>query len=392
MSDGTAGKLVVTGMGCVTPAGVGVAPLMAAWRGGVSHVRTVRRFDTSRLAVHLGGEMPDLGGGGLRGAASLRVALDEALGAAAPPPGSRALVIVATTKGFLERGRDVADRSPAIDASLPARWLAADLRSAHGFGPGAGAMTISTACTSGTAALAAAAIRGARPEGCGPVSEHFDVVVVAGIDLLSDFVYSGFAALGATDPAPCRPFDVRRAGMSPAEAAGVIILERETHAARRGARVLGRLLGWGLANDAAHPTAPDRDGRGLASAATTALATAGIAPGDLGHVHAHGTGTRPNDAMECRALESTLGGAAVPVTTLKGTIGHTFGASGVVETIASVAAVAAGVVPPITNCSEPEPSLAFARAPCALRSATFLKLGAGFGGFNAAVVISGVPR
>jgi 3-oxoacyl-[acyl-carrier-protein] synthase II len=378
-------SLAVTGYGCVTPLGTGVAALFDGWRRGRCAILPIRRFDTSELSVHLGGEMPGvLGTDELRGPQHLRTALDEAMDACDLPAGARVLVVVATTKGFLENGLAVETRHEAHDAGLPARFVADELRSRRGVLPVA-ALTVSTACSSGVTALAIA---------LGEMERHDapDAVVCAGVDLLSDFVFRGFAALRAVDSAPCRPFDAGRAGMSPAEAAAVIVLELEHRARARGAPVLARVLGTGLANDATHPTAPDRSGEGMARAIRTALDAARVSAHELGHVHAHGTATIFNDAMESRALEAALGDAVsrIPVTALKGCIGHTFGPAGLVEVIASIEAVRAGVLPAVTGLARAEPGLDLAMAPRRLDSAYFLKTSAGFGGFDAAVVAEGV--
>ena len=377
--------LAMTGYGCVTPLGAGVSALSRGWRERRCAIRPITRFDTSLLLVHLGGEMPGgAAGSGPRGPFHLRAALDEAMAASGLPAGSRVLVIVATAKGFLESGRQVEDRHPAHDVAWPARLVADELRSRYAMDP-LPPITVSTACAGGVTALAVAL---AEMQGPDPP----DAVVCAGVDLLSDFVYRGFAALAAVDAAPCRPFDVDRAGMSASEAAAVIVMEPEDRARERGATLRGRLLGAGLANDATHPTAPTRDGAGLARAITAALASAHVAAEDLGHVHAHGTATVFNDAMEIRALEASLGPAAVriPVSTLKGNIGHTFGPAGLVEVIASVEAVRAGVLPPVTGLVRPEGRLDVLTDARRLASPWFLKTSVGFGGFTAAVVAEGV--
>lgn len=382
----------MTGCGCVTAAGAGVGALFGAWLAGGRAIRPVRRFDTSMLAVHVGGEMPDPAPGHAhRGAAHLDVALDEALAASGLPSGACVATVVATTKGFLDSGRTVAERGEAHGVGLPARWLAARVADRVGArrpdsGWFADPVTVSTACASGTSALALVAAAAPMIS-----RQGIDAVIVAGVDLLSDFVFRGFAALHAMDSAPCRPFDRGRAGMTASEAAAVIVLEPESRARDRGANVLATLLGGGITNDAAHPTAPSRDGAGLARAIDCALRRAEVVAADLGHVHAHGTATVFNDAMEVRAFGTALGDAAalVPVTTLKGTVGHAFGAAGVVETIASIEAVRRGVVPGIAGLDDPEPGLRLLRAPADLRSPVFLKVNAGFGGFDAAVVVAG---
>jgi 3-oxoacyl-[acyl-carrier-protein] synthase II len=375
--------LVVTGTGCVTPFGVGVDALLRGWRDGACALRPVTRFATDALPVACGGEMPAprvAHDGGGRGAAHLDEALEEALRGSRLADVSRPLVLVSTTKGFLESGASVAAGAEEADPGLPARMLAVRF-------PGATVATISTACAGGTAALVLALAHAASLRS----GEH-DAIVVAGIDLLSDFVFAGFAALAAVDPLPCRPFDRSRAGLSPAEAAGVIVVETLGRVRARGAAPLGRLLGGGLASDAGHPTAPDPEGAGLASAMEAALRRAEIDPDAVGHVNAHGTGTVRNDAMEVRALERVFGARAprLPVTTLKAGIGHSFGAAGVVEFVASLAALRAGVLPGIAGLRDPVPGVGVAPGPRDPDGPVFLKAGAGFGGFNAALVAEGV--
>ena len=379
--------LAVTGYGCVTPLGAGVPALIGGWSERRCAIRPIRRFGTSELRVHFGGEIPDSeseAASDPRGPRHLRAALDEAMAASGLPPGSRVLVLVATTKGFLESGRQLDDAHPAQDVGWPARFVADELRTRFALDP-LPPLTVSTACASGVTALAVA-----LAEMAGPGAP--DAVVCAGVDLLSDFVYRGFAALAAVDPAACRPFDVDRAGLSASEAAAVIVLEPEGRARRRGAAVRGRLLGAGLANDATHPTAPNREGAGLVRAIAGALAAARIDADELGHVHAHGTATVFNDAMEIRALRAALGPAAerIAVSTLKGNIGHTFGPAGLVEVIASIEAVRLGVLPPVTGLVRPESGIDVLTDARRLAGPSFLKTSAGFGGFAGAVVAQGV--
>jgi len=352
-------SLVVTGYGCVTSLGRGPKGLYDGWREGRRGIATIRKFDTTGMECRIGGEMPGRESG------------PRYLELCGLPEGLNPDLIVATTKGFLGSGAEVESNSVTLDAGLPARWLKERIKARS-------ATTVSTACASGTAALALAWSR----------RETSDVIVVAGIDLLSDFVFRGFAALRAMDAKPCRPFDSTRAGMTAAEAAAVMVLESEASAKRRGAKILGRLLGGGLGCDATHPTAPDREGRGMATAIAGALSTSHSTFEDLGHVHAHGTGTVFNDAMELKALGDA--GRRTPLTTVKGNVGHAFGASGLVEAIASLEAVRHGFLPPVAGLTSPLdgwPALVEGRP---LENPRFLKISAGFGGFNAAVVMEGV--
>jgi 3-oxoacyl-[acyl-carrier-protein] synthase II len=378
----TAGDLAVTGTGSVTPLGRGMGELLAGWNRGARAIGPIRRFSTARLPVHLGAEMPDPPEpwpAGLRGAAHLDAAVEEALSQSGLPASSRTLVLVATTKGFLESGTGLEAEGGAADPGTPARRIGARFRESE-------CVTVSTACAGGTAALVLALARATELR-----RGTFDAILVAGVDLLSEFVYRGFAALSAVDPAPCRPFDESRAGMSPAEAAAAVVLETVGRARERGGVPLARLLGGALSSDAGHPTAPDPEGGGLASAIRAAMARAGAETADLGHIHAHGTGTILNDAMEVRALRGALGSGTseVPLTTLKGSIGHPFGAAGVVEFAASLAALRAGALPGIAGLEAPIGAIDASARPRPVRGGVFLKVGAGFGGFNAALVAEG---
>jgi 3-oxoacyl-[acyl-carrier-protein] synthase II len=241
--------------------------------------------------------------------------------------------------------------------------------------------TAQLACASGTHAIALAAdwVRSGRA----------DVVLAGGTDLLCRFVVAGFNALRAT-ASVARPFDRDRHGLVLGEGAAVVVVEEAGHAARRGARVRGRLLGVGAAADAVHMTAPDRDGGGAARAIAAALADAGIAPASVDFVSAHGTGTPYNDAMEAVALERVFGRRRVPVNSIKGAIGHTLGAAGAFEAVLCLETLARGVVVPTAGLVDVDPVCAMldlvhgsARS---LPVAVAVSTSSGFAGANAALV------
>jgi len=195
-----------------------------------------------------------------------------------------------------------------------------------------------------------------------------------------------------------RPFDRRRDGFVLGEGAGVLLLEAEHVARRRGARVLGWLAGYGATADAHHLTAPGPAGEGSARAIGLALADAGWEPRQVDYVNAHGSSTELNDRSETAALKTALGpsAATVPVSSTKSATGHLLGASGAVEAIATVLALAAGVAPPTLGYAEPEEGLDLdyvpdsprplrsnGRAPRAISNSF------GFGGHNAVLCIEG---
>jgi 3-oxoacyl-[acyl-carrier-protein] synthase II len=238
---------------------------------------------------------------------------------------------------------------------------------------------VSTACTSGLVALVDAA--------CAMLDGEAQEMVVCGIDAASEFVRQGFGALKAISPAGvCRPFDRERDGLMLGTWAAACRLAR-------GGRGRVTLRGWSLAGDATHMTAPDREGRGLVRAMEGALAHAGLGAGEIDVVVAHGTGTRYNDAMEAVAFGQVFGGLKQKpaITAVKGVIRHTLGASGLIEAILAARIIEAQTVPAIVGLREAEQDgLDFVTRTRAMRVRHVMKVASGFGGLNAAVILSGV--
>jgi 3-oxoacyl-[acyl-carrier-protein] synthase II len=158
--------------------------------------------------------------------------------------------------------------------------------------------------------------------------------------------------------AACRPFDVRRDGWVPGEGAGILILEEREHALRRGAKIYGEILGFGSGCDARPGGGLDPEGVGTEIALRAALRDAGLTPGQIGHVNAHGAATQVSDLAEARALARVFGESGVPVTALKGYMGNLASGCGAVELIASLLGVSRGFIPPTINCDEPDPACA----------------------------------
>lgn len=242
---------------------------------------------------------------------------------------------------------------------------------------------LSAGSTSGAMAIA---------EGWAKVrSGQADVVVVGGADapldpeIIALFRTAGLLAPSSAD-APCRPFDVSRCGTMLGEGAGVVVLEGAAHARRRGAIPFAILEGTGVSGEDGSMTAPDAAGGGILRAARLALT--GTNPGRIGWIKAHGTGTRLNDAAECRGLDGALAG--VPASSLKPLLGHCLGASGAVELVAAVLALGAGVIPPTLTTTEVDPALGSRRIvldlETLLRPAALL-LSQSLGGRCAALVV-----
>jgi len=353
----------------------------AAWSGLLSRqtaVRPVARFPTGAFTSHVAATLDVLDPGRRDSLCGqmLRLVLDPAR-LRIPRD---AFVLLATTVGeidLLERSLLGGDGRP--EDSAPARLLEKVCALCGTRGDG---MVISAACASSGAALAQAAalIRDGRADG----------VLVVACDSVTEFVFSGFSSLMALDSHAARPFDRRRRGLSLGEAAAAALLMSEERARREGRRVAAAVAGWGLSNDANHMTGPSRDGSGLAAALRQALHSAGVAASDIAFISAHGTGTPYNDAMELKAFKQVFTARPLPTYSVKGAIGHTLGAAGLVETLIALHALRAGRIPSTVNLAEVDDAAAgwAAAAPVAVSGRHAAIVNAGFGGINSALVIS----
>jgi 3-oxoacyl-(acyl-carrier-protein) synthase len=278
---------------------------------------------------------------------------------------SRTALVCGTTTGgvpaWLDGGDDIAYHAPAA-------------KLARALGIGGPLIVPSVACASGSAAIGMALdlLRSGRA----------DAAICGGADVLTDFVVRGFGALQAIDVrGPCRPFDRDRAGLSLGEGAAFLVVQRT-------GRTRAHLRGAGMAGDAVHMTAPDREGGGAARAMLAAIADAGLSPADIDFVSAHGTGTVFNDAMEHKAL--VRAGIGAPVHGVKGAIGHTLAAAGAFEAILCVRALETGELPPTTGMAHRDPSIELdivaERRHLPIRAA--LSTSSGFGGMNASIVFT----
>jgi 3-oxoacyl-[acyl-carrier-protein] synthase II len=381
-------RVVVTGLGAVTPFGLGVKAYWSGLASGTCALRPLTVIDTDGFRCRIGGEVPEIVAGSprrTRAAPRAHAAAEEALadaGLGAAERRDTALVVGAVGGGMLEaeawywaaargqRGRAL----PAVRGMLPcahAETLAARFRL------GGPRHTVVTACSSGAVALAEAA---ALIE-AGVVQ----TAVAGGVDSITRICFMGFNALKLLDPTPCRPFDRERRGMSIGEGAGFVVLEAESRARARGARVHAELAGYGMTTDAYHITAPEPEGDGMARAIQAALAQAREEPAAVGYANAHGTGTPQNDRVEARALERVFGEGGLLVSSTKSMIGHTMAAAGSLEAIATLLALGHRVVPPTANLDMPDPDVHFdcvARVSRELDVDCAISNSFGFGGQN----------
>ncbi|MCP4638975.1 MAG: beta-ketoacyl-[acyl-carrier-protein] synthase family protein [bacterium] len=374
----------IIGADIVTALGADLDRVWTAMLGGECGIRPMRRLDASRYRTGVAGEFPeevegDLGlGNGSRAFGTASHVARRVLASAGCDTSGMGLV-VSTTKAEIEAlEAAVTGEGAALRGGrhLPPRFTA-DLAAALGIdGP---AVTVSTACASGLAAMGQAARMIERGD--------IETALVVGVDTLAHFVVGGFSSLASLSAVPCRPFDAGRDGLSLGEGAGAMVIAKAT----TGAQPVGYLRGWGSANDANHITGPSRTGEGLKRAIRQALDMAGIGTGDIQYISAHGTGTVYNDEMEAQAINGVFGDEPPPATSMKGYFGHTLGAAGVVEAALCLRALSENTIPGSLGLSElgvTKPMHIPAEAHPIQDLRTVLCMKSGFGGVNAAVVLS----
>jgi 3-oxoacyl-[acyl-carrier-protein] synthase II len=384
--------VVVTGIGMVTPLGVGVEATWRATLAGDNGIGPIRRFDPTGFAVRFAAEVPLEGAGAALKTRLTELALGEALAQARIPGGPRLGVCLGSeaARPPIEWLLDGATPSPAdIDALAPDHPTRLAARLAGARGPRS---TVSTACTSSSQAIGEAMLRIRRGE--------VDAMIAGGVDVLSEpLMVVGFAKLGALssrndDPSRAsRPFDLHRDGFVLGEGAGFLVLEAEEAALARGATVLARLEGYGCSCNAWRITDSPPDGRGAAQAMAEALADGGVSPEDVAYINAHGTSTPQNDLSESTAIRRVFAERPVAVSSTKGQMGHLVAACGAVEAILCVLALRDQVLPPGRNLDTPDPDcgpLDFVRVARPGRYRRVVTNAFGFGGSNGSLLIGQV--
>jgi 3-oxoacyl-[acyl-carrier-protein] synthase II len=390
-------EVVVTGVGAVTPLGIGARTLHERWLAGRTGIEggegVATEFEpTDHLSVK---EVRRAD----RFTQFALVAGDEALAEAGwdwkgelPYDSERIACVIGTGIGgigTLERGKEIliAEGERKVPPlSVPLMMSnAAPAALAMRYGVHGNTFGTVSACSAGAHAIGEAA----------RMIQHgdADAVITGGSEAaLTPLSKAAFAALDAlSTTGVSRPFDVRRDGFVMGEGAGVLVLEDAEKAAERGARVLGKVLGFGATSDAYHLTAPDKEGAGAAAAIRGALRDAGIEAEDVAYVNAHGTSTPLNDRAETKAIKAALGAHAanVPVSSTKSAIGHLLGAAGAVEAVATILALRDRIAPPTLGWEEPEEGMDLDYVPGQARPlrvngnpAIGLSNAFGFGGHN----------
>jgi 3-oxoacyl-[acyl-carrier-protein] synthase II len=391
-------RIVVSGLGAVSPFGVGVKAYWDGLASGRCAIQPLTVIETDGFRSRVGAEVPPTGVAGLwpsrRRARADRFALAAAVEALDDAGLSRseraqtALVVGAVGGGMLEAEAWYWARARGVPGPDPRRALASLLPCTHAeavgrrLALGGPRGTIVMACSSGAASLAAAAdliASGAAPS-----------ALAGGVDTITRICFMGFNALKLVDPDPCRVFDRDRKGMSIGEGAAWLVLESLDHARARGARVYAELAGHATTTDAYHPTAPRPDGSGMVAAMRTALHRAGLDARAVDYVNAHGTGTPQNDRIEAQALREVFGEGGVLVSSNKSQIGHTMAAAGSLEALATVLALVHGLVPATANLMIPDPDIPFdcvPRTPRSMPLEAAISNSFGFGGQNVTLAL-----
>ena len=241
-------------------------------------------------------------------------------------------------------------------------------------------MHISSACASSTVGI----IQASQLIEQGKIQ----TAVVIGCDAVSEFVMSGFSALLALGKEKAKPFDENRDGLTIGESAAYVCLVSEEYAMRNNLTILGYIPGGGISNDSNHITGPSRDGSGLARAINSAIRNSNIDIDNIDSISAHGTATRFNDSMEMKAFKAVFK-TPVPTYSVKGCIGHTMGAAGILEVITALKSFAEQTLPPTVGTTEVDPEALgwVSTSPVKQQVNSCLSVNSGFGGINAAVII-----
>ncbi|MGA8658853.1 MAG: beta-ketoacyl-[acyl-carrier-protein] synthase family protein [Chthoniobacterales bacterium] len=392
-------RVLVTGMGIVSPLGVGAEENLNSLRQAKDAVSEVTSFDVSRTRCKTAGQIPDDWFDGVvkfsrktkrlhRSSHMMIAALREALATAemARPE----LLVVATSSGGMSNGerfyRQLLASTPRrsfpelVANYMPQKPVLDALQATQIRAP---VQIISNACSAGSNAIGHAfeLIKAGMHE----------CVLGGGYDPLGELVFVGFDALQAATPEKIRPFDRNRSGLVLGEGAAILVLESEDSAARRGISALAEVIGYGVSTDTYHMTQPNPSGIGPRLAMERAMRSAKTEAASISYINAHGTATIFNDATEGRAISALF--RHVPVSSTKSMMGHALGAAGAIEAGFCVLALRHQFLPPNINFREPDPDSEFeivANRPLSAKVERALSNSFGFGGTNASLVFQRV--
>lgn len=405
-------RVVVTGLGAITPLGSSVEAYWEGLTSGRSGIRPITQFDASNFPTKIAGEVPDfdfsqytadkkearrLARFSQFAIAAAKQAVADAKLDIAQGDAERVGVYIGCGMGALgvieEQNQVLAAKGPARVSPFTVPLMIPNMASGNvaiaigAKGPNVCAVT---ACASGGNAIGDAF----RVLQYGDA----DVMVVGGtesvITPLSIASFASLKALSSRNDEPTkasRPFDATREGFVMGEGAGMLVLETLEHAQQRGAHIYAELVGYGLTADAHHMTAPAPEGEGAARAMRMALKDAGLTPGDVDYINAHGTSTPMNDKLETQAVKAVFGNhaKALAISSTKSMTGHLLGAAGGIEAVATVLTIERGIMPPTINLENPDPDCDLDYIPNVARKGNVdvaMSNNMGFGGHNASLV------
>ena len=405
-------RVVITGMGAVTPLGLSVQESWEGMVAGRSGISTITLFDASDLPIRIAGELKGFDvteyldikearrmarSSHLALAAGIQAMADAGLGDQVPNP-ERAGVVMGTGIGGFDAGLEGWDTykakglrrvnpftAMALLCNMPAHHLSLRYQCQ------AYNSTVVTACASGT-------------QGIGEATEAIrrgaaDLMLAGGVEgLIHPATIAGLATMrvlttGNDSPETAmKPFDARRDGFAFSEGSAVMVLERLDHALERGARIYAEVLGYAANTDAYHVAIPDPEGAGAIRCMRWALEDAGVEPAEIDYINAHGPGTEVGDPAETRAIKTLFGEHAyrVPISSTKSMVGHALGGAGAIEGMACVKTIETGIIHPTINYEVPDPECDLDYVPNVARKAgvhTTLSNSFGLGGQNACLVL-----
>jgi 3-oxoacyl-[acyl-carrier-protein] synthase II len=373
-----ASRVVVTDAAVVTVLGNNLASLWRGLMAGDTAIRPITRFpvDQDHYQAKIAAHINDLKSTG--GRSMMQDLLERLFSGMGPVPADAGLM-TATIKSGADNLESFCRGKPAGFRDVLLSFMAHSVSAK--FGLSGNGICVSASCASSTIAVAhaAALIESGRSEA---------VLVCCG-DLITEYAFAGFSSLKALSPFACRPFDRDRKGLSLGEGAAALLLMKADRAQRENRDPLGSVLGWGIANDATHITAPAKSGRGLVQAVGQALRSARRKPEDIAAISAHGTGTVYNDLMELTAFRQVFGERKLPMYSIKGAIGHTLGAAGALEIIMGLKTLSTRMTPPTVGFANPEKGAEgqVSSGPQQVSGDFLLTTNSGFGGVNAALIL-----
>lgn len=402
-------RIVVTGMGAVTPIGIGVNAYWENLTAGVSGIAPIAHFDASAAPVRFAGEVKDfdpdryipkayvknLAPFGQYAYAAAAEALE--MSRLEVEPFRTGIVMGTAMDGVAEIAATQSEYDAAARKKVSPRFVPkilgnmAPCQIAIEYGIRGPSFTVNTACSSGIDAIHMACML--LKSGAADT-----MLAIGGESIICNITLASLASAQALsrnneDPAhACKPFDLNRDGFVMGEGGGALVLETLEHAQARGAKIYAEVLSCANNNDAYHITSPRPGGEGGALCMQLALDEAGLKPEQVDYINTHGTATRKGDAYECAAIRTVFGAHAdkLPISSTKGSTGHLMGAGGITESIACILAIQDGVLPPTINYATPDPECDLDCVPNTARKATVniaMNNALGFGGQNASLIL-----